>query len=210
MQWCEQHQVDYVLGLARNSRLEAEVAGELAAAEVQSRTSGKPVRLFKDFTYRTRESWSRSRRVVGKAEYLTDKANPRFVVTSYPAQRMAAAPLYEELYCARGDMENRIKEQQLGLFADRTSSATMRANQLRLWFAAVAYLLVNHLRHGGLRDTELARAQVSTIRCRLLKLGARITVSARRVVASLSSAFPWQTLFAQVLANLQRTYPLRL
>jgi hypothetical protein len=210
MQWCEQHQVDYVFGLARNSRLEAEVAGELAAAEVQSRTSGKPVRLFKDFTYRTRESWSRSRRVVGKAEYLTDKANPRFVVTSYPAQRMAAAPLYEELYCARGDMENRIKEQQLGLFADRTSSATMRANQLRLWFAAVAYLLVNHLRHGGLRDTELARAQVSTIRCRLLKLGARITVSARRVVASLSSAFPLQTLFAQVLANLQRTYPLRL
>ena len=210
MQWCEQHQVDYVFGLARNSRLEAEVAGELAAAEAQSRTSGKPERLFKDFTYRTRESWSRSRRVVGKAEYLTDKANPRFVVTSYPTERIAAAPLYEELYCARGDMENRIKEQQLGLFADRTSSATMRANQLRLWFAAVAYLLVNHLRHAGLRDTELARAQVSTIRCRLLKLGARITVSTRRVVASLSSAFPLQTLFAQVLANLQWTYPLRL
>jgi hypothetical protein len=210
MRWCEEHQVDYVFGLARNSRLEAELSGELAAAEAQSRASGKPVRVFKDFIYQTRESWSRARRVVGKAEYLTDKANPRFVVTSYPNARMAAAPLYEELYCARGDMENRIKEQQLGLFADRTSSATMRANQLRLWFAALAYMLVNHLRHTGLRETELARAQVSTIRCRLLKIGTRVTVSVRRVVASLSSAFPLQPLFAHVLANLQRAYPLRL
>jgi hypothetical protein len=210
MQWCEQHQVDYIFGLARNSRLEAELSAELAEAQAQSRASGKPVRIFKDFTYQTRESWWRSRRVVGKAEHLPDKSNPRFVVTSYPIARMAAAPLYEELYCARGDMENRIKEQQLGLFADRTSTATMRANQLRLWFAAVAYTLVNHLRHTGLRDTELARAQVSTIRCRLLKIGARITVSVRRIAASLSSAFPLQPLFAQVLANLQRAYPLRL
>jgi hypothetical protein len=203
MRWCEQHQVDYVFGLARNSRLEAEVRGELAEAEAQARASGKSVRLFKDFIYQTRQSWSCARRVVGKAEHLIDKANPRFVVTSYTTERMAAAPLYEQLYCARGDMENRIKQQQLGLFADRTSSATMRANQLRLWFAALAYLLVNHLRHSGLRDTELARAQVSTIRCRLLKLGARVTVSVRRVVASLSSAFPLQALFAQVLANLR-------
>jgi hypothetical protein len=210
MQWCEQHQVDFVFGLARNSRLEALLRGELAAAEAQSRASGKPVRLFKDFTYQTRESWSRARRVVGKAEHLIDKSNPRFVVTSYDTARMAATPLYEELYCARGDMENRIKEQQLGLFADRTSSATMRANQLRLWFAAVAYTLLNHLRHSGLRDSELARAQVSTIRARLLKLGARVTVSVRRVAASLSSAFPLQPLFAHVLANLQRAYPLRL
>ncbi|MBV8359225.1 MAG: IS1380 family transposase [Deltaproteobacteria bacterium] len=202
MQWCEEHKVDFIFGLARNSRLEAELRGELAAAEAQSRASGKPMRLFKDFLYQTRASWSRARRVVGKAEYLTDKANPRFVVTSYSTARMAAAPLYEELYCARGDMENRIKEQQLGLFADRTSSATMRANQLRLWFAALAYLLVNHLRHSGLRETELARAQVSTIRCRLLKIGARVTVSVRRVIASLSSAFPLQALFARVLANL--------
>jgi hypothetical protein len=203
MQWCEQHQVDYIFGLARNSRLEAELRDQLAAAEAQSRTTGKPVRVFKEFTYQTRESWSRARRVVGKAEYLIDKANPRFVVTSYATARMAAAPLYEELYCARGDMENRIKEQQLGLFADRTSSATMRANQLRLWFAAVAYMLVNHLRHTGLRNTALVRAQVSTIRARLLKLGARVTVSVRRIVASLSSAFPLQALFARVLANLQ-------
>ena len=203
MQWCEQHQVDFIFGLARNSRLEALLRDELAAAKAQARASGKSVRLFKDFTYQTLKSWARARRVVGKAEHLIDKANPRFVVTSYSTERMAAAPLYEELYCARGDMENRIKEQQLGLFADRTSSATMRANQLRLWFAAVAYLLVNHLRHSGLRDTELARAQVSTIRCRLLKLGARVSVSVRRVVASLSSAFPLQALFAQVLANLR-------
>ena len=203
MRWCEQQRVDFIFGLARNSRLEAEIRDELAAAAAQSRARGKPARLFKDFTYQTRESWSRARRVVGKAEYLTDKSNPRFVVTSYASERMAAAPLYEELYCARGDMENRIKEQQLGLFADRTSSATLRANQLRLWFAAIAYALLNHLRHRGLRDTALARAQVRTMRCRLLKLGARVTVSVRRVTASLSSAFPLQTLFAQVLANLR-------
>jgi hypothetical protein len=207
MKWCEEHQVDFVFGLARNARLEAEISGELAEAEAQSRASGKSARIFKDFTYQTLNSWSRVRRVVGKAEHLPDKSNPRFVVTSYPITRMAAAPLYEELYCARGDMENRIKEQQLGLFADRTSSATMRANQLRLWFAALAYGLLNHLRHGGLRDTELAHAQVSTIRCRLLKIGARVTVSVRRVVASLSSAFPLQGLFARVLANLQRASP---
>ena len=207
MKWCEEHQVDFVFGLARNARLEAEISGELAEAEAQSRASGKSARIFKDFTYQTLNSWLRVRRVVGKAEHLPDKSNPRFVVTSYPITRMAAAPLYEELYCARGDMENRIKEQQLGLFADRTSSATMRANQLRLWFAALAYGLLNHLRHGGLRDTELAHAQVSTIRCRLLKIGARVTVSVRRVVASLSSAFPLQGLFARVLANLQRASP---
>lgn len=203
MKWCEEQQVDYVFGLARNSRLEALVSGELVAAGAQSRESGKPVRIFKDLSYQTRESWSRARRVVGKAEHLPDKSNPRFVVTSYSAERIAAAQVYEELYCARGDMENRIKEQQLGLFADRTSSATMRANQLRLWFAAVAYMLLNHLRHQGLRDTELARAQASTIRCRLLKIGARVTVSVRRIVASLSSAFPLQALFARVLVNLQ-------
>jgi hypothetical protein len=172
---------------------------------VLSRESGQPVRIFKDLTYQTRESWSCARRVVGKAEHLPDKPNPRFVVTSYPVERMAAAALYEQLYCARGDMENRIKEQQLGLFADRTSSATMRANQLRLWFAALAYALLNHLRHRGLRNTELARAQVSTICARLLKIGARVTISVRRIVASLSSAFPLQELFTRVLAHLQAT-----
>ncbi len=210
MSWCEQHGVDFILGLARNSRLEAVISSELAEAEAQCRARGKPVRIFKDFTYQTLKSWSRSRRVVGKAEHLPGKSNPRFVVTSYPIARMAAAPLYEKLYGARGDMENRIKEQQLGLFADRTSTATMRAHQLRLWFAAVAYVLVNELRHTGLRDTDLGRAQGSTIRCRLLKIGARVTVSVRRIVAALSSAFPLQPLFAHVLANLQHAYPLRI
>ncbi len=210
MSWCEQQGVDFIFGLARNSRLEAVISSELAEAEAQYRTSGKPVRIFKDFTYQTLDSWSQSRRVVGKAEHLPDKPNPRFVVTSYPIARLTAAPLYEKLYCARGDMENRIKEQQLGLFADRTSTATMRANQLRLWFAAVAYVLVNELRRTGLRGTELARAQVSTIRCRLLKIGAGVTVSVRRIVAALSSAFPLRPVFAHVLANLQRAYPLRI
>ena len=205
MKWCEEHRVDYVFGLARNSRLESLISDELTAAAVQSRESGQPVRIFKDLTYQTRQSWSRARRVVGKAEHLPDKSNPRFVVTSYPVERMAAVTLYEQLYCARGDMENRIKEQQLGLFADRTSSATMRANQLRLWFAAIAYSLLNHLRHRGLCNTELARAQVSTIRCRLLKIGTRLTISVRRFVASLSSAFPLQELFTRVLAQLQAT-----
>ena len=210
MSWCEQQGVDFIFGLARNSRLGAVISSELAEAEAQYRTSGKPVRIFKDFTYQTLDSWSQSRRVVGKAEHLPDKPNPRFVVTSYPIARLTAAPLYEKLYCARGDMENRIKEQQLGLFADRTSTATMRANQLRLWFAAIAYVLVNELRRTGLRGTELARAQVTTIRCRLLKIGTRVTVSVRRIVAALSSAFPLQPLFAHVLANLQRAYPLRI
>jgi DDE family transposase len=210
MSWCEQHAVDYVLGLARNPRLEALLAEELSQARAEHEASGAPVRRFKDFTYRTLDSWSRSRRVVGKAEHLPGKANPRFVVTSYPLDRLEAAALYEELYCARGEMENRIKEQQLGLFADRTSCASMRANQLRLWFASIAYVLVNELRRVGLRGTELARAQVSTIRCRLLKLGALVTVSVRRVAVALSSVFPLQRLFERVLTNLERAYPRRL
>jgi hypothetical protein len=209
MSWCEQNGVDYVLGLARNARLEALLAEELEQAKAEHEASGLAVRRFKDFSYRTLDSWSRSRRVVGKAEYLPGKANPRFVVTSYPVERLEAAALYEELYCARGEMENRIKEQQLGLFADRTSAATMRANQLRLWLASIAYLLVNELRRVGLRGTELARAQVSTIRCRLLKLGALITLSVRRVAVALSSVFPLKRLFVRVLANIRRSYPLR-
>jgi hypothetical protein len=209
MTWCEAEAVDFIFGLARNPRLEAAISAELSQAQAQSQTSGQPARMFKDFLYQTRESWSQPRRVVGKAEHLPGKPNPRFVVTSYPTTRMAAAPLYEELYCARGDMENRIKEQQLGLFADRTSAATLRANQLRLWFAALAYVLVNQLRRTALCGTELARAQVTTLRCRLLKLGAVVTVSVRRVVAALSSGWPSRHTFAQALVNLQRAYPLR-
>ena len=209
MAWCEAHGVDFVLGLARNARLEAALTAELAEAHAQLEATGVPARVYKDFIYQTRKTWSRARRVVGKAEQLPGKANPRFIVTSYPAARWAPAALYEDFYCARGDMENRIKEQQLGLFADRTSTATMRGNQLRLWLAALAYVLVNELRRVGLRGTALARAQVGTIRTRLLKLGGLIRISVRRVVVALSSVFPLQRLFAQALANLQRAYPLR-
>jgi len=209
MTWCEAHGVDYVLGLARNDRLEAAVTLELALAEIGCAVTHGPVRLYKDFVYRTRTSWARGRRVVGKAEHLPGKANPRFVVTSLPAERWAPAALYEQLYCARGDMENRIKEQQLGLFADRTSTATMRANQLRLWIASVAYVLVHELRRVGLRGTALARAQVTTIRTRLLKLGGIVRLSVRRIVVALSGVFPLHALYRQALTNLQRDYPLR-
>jgi hypothetical protein len=209
MQWCEAQAVDFVLGVARNARLERAVADELAQARAQHAATGAPARVYKDFAYQTHTTWARARRVVGKAEYLPGKANPRFVVTSLSAAQWAPAALYEQLYCARGDMENRIKEQQLGLFADRTSTATMRGNQLRLWVSSVAYVLVETVRRVGLAGTELARAQVGTIRTRLFKLAGLVRVSVRRVTLALSSVFPWQRLFTQALANLQRTFPLR-
>jgi hypothetical protein len=204
MVWCEANGIHYVLGLAKNRRLVAAVGRELHEAKQQQEATGGAVRLFKELRYRTRQSWSRERRVVAKAEQLPGKANPRFVVTSLPAQRFAARELYEAIYCARGDMENRIKEQQLGLFADRTSTATMRANQLRLWFSGMAYTMLQAIRHYGLRGTELARAQAGTIRLRLLKIGAIVRLSTRRVAVSFSSAYPLQPLFAGVLARLQR------
>ncbi len=208
MAWCEANDVDYVLGLARNERLQAEIAEEMAAARREHEQTEQPARVYKDFPYRTRKSWSRERRVIGKAEYLPGKANPRFIVTSLSADQWVAAALYEKLYCARGDMENRIKEQQLDLFADRTSTATMLSNQLRLWLASVAYVLVNELRRTGLGGTELARAQAGTIRVRLLKIAARVTLSVRRVVVSLSSVHPLQDVFRCALGNIQRNYPL--
>jgi hypothetical protein len=209
MAWCEAHGVEFVLGLARNARLEAALTAELAQARAEAAATGASARVYKDFIYQTRATWSRPRRVVGKAEQLPGKANPRFIVTSFAPARWAPAALYEDCYCARGDMENRIKEQQLGLFADRTSTATMRSNQLRLWIASVAYVLVHELRRVGLQGTELARAQVGTIRARLLKVGGLIRLSVRRVVIALSSVFPLQRLFAAALANLQRASPLR-
>ena len=209
MTWCEAHGVDYVLGLARNDRLEAAVALELALAALGCAVTQAPVRLYKELVYQTRTSWTRARRVVRKAEHLPGKANPRFVVTSLGVDAWSAPALYETLYCARGDMENRIKEQQLGLFADRTSTATMRANQLRLWLSSVAYVLVHEVRRVGLRGTALARAQVSTIRTRLFKLGGVVRVSVRRLAVALSGVFPLRQLFVQVLRNLQAAYPLR-
>ena len=204
MCWCEENGVDYVLGLAKNSRLSAEIADEMAAARAEHERTGKEARVFKEFRDRTRDSWSCERRVIGKAEYIPEKENPRFVVTSLAADRWTARALYEELYCARGDMENRIKEQQLGLFADRTSAQTMRANQLRLWLSSIAYLIFHELRRVALAGTELARAQVSTIRARLLKIGALVKASVRRVYVSLSSVFPLQEVFWQAIARLQR------
>ena len=198
MAWCEAHGVDYLFGLAKNPRLLAALAPELEQARQQFEQTGRAARVFKDFAYRTLDSWGRERRVVGKAEHLDKGANPRFVVTSLPAQAYGAQALYEQEYCGRGDMENRIKEQQLMLFAGRVSCATMRANQVRLLLATVAYVVLRALREHGLAETELAQAQCETIRVKLLKLGAVIGVSVRRVWVALSEAYPLQALFRRV------------
>jgi hypothetical protein len=195
MAWCEAHGVHYVFGLARNPRLEASIADELAEAEAKAKDSGKPERLFKELRYQTLNSWSCERRVVAKAEHLPKGKNPRFVVTSLASEAVAAQDLYEKIYCARGDMENRIKECQLDLFADRTSATSLRANQLRLWFASLAYVLVTALRRMALQGTELAHATAGTIRLKLLKLGALVTVSVRRVKIAIASACPLKGVF---------------
>jgi hypothetical protein len=192
MAWCEANGVDYLFGLARNSRLEAEIVAELAAAAADSQASGQAARRFKDFTWATRDSWSRKRRVVAKAEHTRQGPNPRFVVTSLSAADYDARALYEDVYCARGEMENRIKEQQLDLFADRTSAKTMRANQLRLWFASMAYVLMAALRRIGLKGTQFANATCGTIRLKLLKIGALVKRSVRRLKLAMASAFPHQ------------------
>jgi hypothetical protein len=192
MAWCENNDVDFLFGLARNSRLVGEIEAELAAAQEQSQRTEKPARRFKDFTWHTRESWSRARRVVAKAEWTRGEANPRFVVTSLAREEHEARHLYEKLYCARGEMENRIKECQLDLYADRTSAHTMRANQLRLWFASMAYVLICALRRIGLKHTQFARASCGTIRLKLLKIGALVRISVRRIKLAMPSAFPHQ------------------
>ena len=239
MAWCEANGVDYLIGLSQNGRLNAELAADLAAAAEESVQTGKPARRFKDFKYRTLDSWSRERRVIGKAEWMTPsqaeaddttqrakrrkakkarkaqaavqeaiglpgRANPRFVVTSLAESACAAQDLYEKRYCARGDMENRIKECQLDLFADRTSSHTMRANQLRLWFASFAYVLVSALRRIALAETGLAKAACGTIRLKLLKIGAQVKVSVRRIVFSMASAFPYVDCYATARAALAK------
>jgi hypothetical protein len=192
MAWCEDNSVDYLFGLARNVRLVEEIAAELAEAAVESAKTGQPARRFKDFLWTTRDSWSRRRRVVAKAEHTHGEANPRFVVTSLRPERADARPLYEDLYCARGEMENRIKEQQLDLFADRTSAATLRANQLRLWFASMAYVLMEALRRLGLKASPFANATCGTIRRKLLKIGALVRISVRRVKIAMASSCPYQ------------------
>jgi len=207
MSWCEDQGVDFVLGLARNQRLRKIIGAQMHSATQQWNQSGQPARVFHDFQYQTRKTkrggWDRERRVAAKAEHIDGKENPRFVVTSLSREQWAAPALYEELYCARGDMENRIKE-QFSLFADRVSSETIRANQMRLYLSALAYVLVEGLRRLGLPATELAQAQVATIRIKLLKIGAQIRVTVRKVWVSMASSYPWQDLYRQVWANLRR------
>ncbi len=203
MSWCEQNGVDYVIGFARNERLRKLIEPEMRTAALLEAETGRPARIFTEFLYRTTTGrWSRAGRVVAKAEHLADKENPRFVVTSLRADEWPAQPLYEELYCARGEMENRIKE-QLSLFADRVSTEHLRSNQLRLYLSAMAYLLLHGLRRLGLRGTAWARAQGGTIRLRLLKIGALVRVSARRVAIALASGYAWKELFMRVWANLR-------
>ena len=204
MKWCEDNDIGYVLGLSRNSRLARMLGEAMHEAGEAHRRTGKAERRFRDFQYRTRKSWSRSRRVVGKAEYLDKGPNPRFVVTNLSPRRVGAKRLYEKLYCARGDMENRIKEQQLGLFADRTSTATMRANQLRLYFASFAYVLMHAVRRLGTQGTQFARAQCTTLRLKLLKVGVRVKVTVRKVWLSYAQSYPYADTFVRVLANIQR------
>jgi hypothetical protein len=201
MAWCEKHRVDYVLGFARNQRLRRKIAAPMRQARQEHRRTAKAARVFAEFSYRTRSSWSRARRVIAKAEYLEKGENPRYLVTSLEAQVWPAQELYERLYCARGEMENRIKE-QLSLFSDRLSSETLRANQLRLYFSSLAYVLMHALRRLGLAGTQWATAQVETIRLRLLKIAAEVRLSARRIWVRYSRAYPWKTIFAAAYAAL--------
>ena len=202
MEWCEQNDLQYVLGLAKNKRLKAELEGAYGeiAASVEAGAE-LPQRRFRDFDYQTLKSWGEARRVVGKAEWLERGKNPRFVVTNVPREEMEGSELYEQVYCARGDMENRIKEEQMDLFADRTSTHWKASNQLRLWFSAFAHLLVSTLRADVLKGTELATATVGQIRVKLFKIGARIQVSCRRVHIELVSAYPWFSSFARAHAQ---------
>ena len=207
--WCESNGVDYVLGLAKNNVLIGKMEKDLEKAERKFKKTGRAVRFFKDFQYSTIDSWSRKRRVIGKAEHLEKGSNPRFVVTSLSARQLGARYIYEHLYCARGDMENRVKEQQLGLFADRTSTATMHANQLRLYFSSIAYLLLQTLRRIGLQGTAMATAQCTTIRVKLLKIGAQVQATARRIWFRMASGYPYAETFAQAFDNLRKIPPLR-
>jgi hypothetical protein len=203
MTWCEHNGVDYVLGLAKNARLVRAVGGELHRVKSLFEQTGAASRIFSEFFYRTKKTWSRSRRVVAKAEHLSKGSNPRFVVTSLSREAVAGRFLYEDFYCARGEMENRIKEQQLSLFADRTSTAYLRSNQLRLYLSSFAYCLMQALRRLGLAGTEMARAQCTTIRLKLLKMGAQIRISVRKVWLHLSAGHPGAALFEAVYRNLQ-------
>jgi hypothetical protein len=207
LRWCEDHGVDYVIGLAKDTRLTAAIAAELEQVRERYEATGQPARAFAELRYQTRETWSRERRVVAKAEHLAKGPNPRFVVTSISVEGRASQLLYERDYCGRGEMENRIKEQQLHLFADRTSAHSMRANQIRLFCSSIAYVLLEALRRPGLSGTELAEAQCQTIRLKLLKIGALVRVTVRKVWVKMSSGCPYAEVFRRVHANLARLRP---
>jgi Transposase DDE domain group 1 len=206
MSWCEENRVEYVFGLSRNQRLEPMIVSELADAKAIFTATAKPARIFKELDYRTRDSWSRSRRVVAKAEHLEKGSNPRFIVTSLSVEQISGQELYETIYCQRGEMENRIKECQLDLYADRTSAATMRANQLRLWLSSLAYVLVEAVRRLGLTGTEMANATAGSIRLKLFKIGAVVTVSVRRIKLAFASACPMKDLFSHALQRLRELH----
>ena len=204
MAWCEREGLDYIFGLAQNERLKKLIEASMAQAAQQHAETKLPARVFSEFFYSTKDTWSRDRRVIAKAEHMEKGANPRFVVTSWSPEQMAAQELYEKVYCARGECpENRIKEQQLDLFADRTSTGKMWSNQLRVYFSSIAYVLLQTLRRTVLAGTELEKAQCGTIRRKLLKIGAQIRVSVRKVWLSLSSGYPYAALFTRVLAHLE-------
>ena len=201
--WCENNRVHYVVGVARNQRLEKIIDGPLAEAKQQCEATQQPARIFVEFDHKTLKGmWNKDRRVVAKAEHIDGKSNPRFIVTSLDAESWEKQKLYEELYCARGDMENRIKEQFV-LFADRVSVSTMRGNQLRVYLSVIAYTLMNGLRRLGLKATTMATAQVGTIRLKLLKIGALIQITVRKVWVRMASSYPYQALFSQVLQQLR-------
>jgi hypothetical protein len=202
MSWCEKNDINYIFGLAKNSRLKKELEGAMEQAQQVYEKSGRASRVYHEFRYSTLKTWTRVRRVIGKAEYLDKGENPRFVVTSLSAEEISAQHLYEQEYCLRSEMENRIKEQQLYLFADRISSHTMRANQLRLWFSTFAYVLLNELRRIGLSGTAWSRAQCHTIRSKILKIGAHVYVSVRRIYIAFASSYPYQGLFSYIYARL--------
>jgi hypothetical protein len=204
MSWCEGNGVDYVLGLAKNSRLVKMLTREMRKAERRFIKTRETQRIFRDMSYKTRRSWSRRRRVVAKAEHMAGGANPRFVVTSLRSTERDARNLYEDLYCQRGDMENRIKEQQLDMFADRTSAGSLEANQLRLYFASVAYMLMHALRRLALQGTQFAKAQCGTIRLKLLKIGATVRVTVRKIWVTMPTSYPWVNEFMLAHAALLR------
>jgi len=198
LRWCERHEVKYIVGLARNARLQALLQPLMTQAEVEHQGTKEKVRLFTDLEYAA-GTWDQMRRVIAKAEHTAQGSNPRFVVTNLEGH---AQVLYDDLYCARGEMENRIKEQQLGLFADRTSCRRWWANQFRLLLSSCAYVLVEAIRRLGLAGTELARAQVATIRLKLLKVGTVILRNTRRIRLLFTRAYPHQNLFRHVCQRL--------